>query len=397
MRRYEMADVGYLIDLSGVQLDDQNMSWIQAFPYGKYDHPVYGEIEFDPTKAQAVAENFAQNVRGTEIDVDYDHKAHGGEAAGWVRKAEPRTDGLYIAVEWTKKAAQKIKDKEYKYFSPEFADEWKHPKTGEVIKNVLFGGGITNRPFLKDILPLNMSELGMPSERPQEGSRMDPEKIRELLGLPKDATDEQVETALKERKPEDKPEDKKTPEELAAEAEAAKGGSGDGTPETIAASDLGLTAEVIQLAEKSPAIKSLVEAVQALGTQLSATQTALRLTEVESTVKELTEGPNALPAVKAEELKKFLSETDPKVAASVVSLLSGIKETGLVQLGETGRGAGAGEGPDGKDATKRFSDEVAKVMASDKLDYASAAERVASLQPELYTEYTQAAYSFKEN
>lgn len=374
-----MADMGYLVELNSLRFNDADRtSWIQAFPYGKYDHPVYGEIEFDPAKAADAAQNFATNVRGTEIDVDYDHKAHGSEAAGWIRKAEARTNGFWIMVEWTKKAYEHIKNDEYKYFSPEFADEWKHPKTGQVVKNILFGGGITNRPFLKDILPLNMSELGMASERPQEGSSMDPEKIRELLGLPKDATDEQVETALKERKPEEVPEEVATPPET----------------EAIAASEV-LPMEVIQLAESNPLVKSLVEHVTALGTSLHQTQTALRLSEVNGVVKQLTEGTSGqiLPASVQGELTDVLLATDAATGAKIVKILSDLKQSGLVQLGEIGHGGGAGTG-DGQDVAKKFNESVQKIVQNDKLSYADAVERAASLDPQLYDEYRASVYSF---
>jgi phage I-like protein len=386
-----MADMGYLIDLNSIKLDDEaNMtSWLQAFPYGKYDHPVYGEIDMSPDKAARMQKNFDDNVRGTDLDIDYDHKAHDSVAAGWIRKAEARSNGLWIMVEWTKKAWDHIKAKEYKYFSPEFHDEWKHPKTGQVFKDILFGGGITNRPFLKDILPINMSELGMPSERPQEGKGMDPKELRKLLGLPEDATDEVVNTALAERlaakeEPKEEKKEEKTPAELEAEKRA----------EAIAASE-GLPKEVIQLAESNPAIKALVDHVTALGTQLSATQGALRLSEVASTVKELSEGSNALPAVVQEDLTKLLSESDVKAAERFTTILKQIQGVGLVKLGETAYTGKAGEGEE--DAAKKFAEEIAKVMLSDKLDYAAAAERVASLQPQLYAEYTQGAYSFREN
>ena len=34
-------------------------------------------------------------------------------------------------MEWTAKAWEAIKSKAYRYFSPEFDDEWSDPKTGE--------------------------------------------------------------------------------------------------------------------------------------------------------------------------------------------------------------------------------------------------------------------------
>lgn len=155
---------GYMTELSGIELSDTATggatSWIQAMPLGKYTHPFFGEIDFTPERLQRFADSVANNVRMTQLDIDYDHKMFTAEAAGWVQQAEFRpNEGLYLLVEWTKEAVQKIKDKVYKYFSPEFSDAWTNPKTGATYKDVLFGGGITNRPFLKDILPINLSEL----------------------------------------------------------------------------------------------------------------------------------------------------------------------------------------------------------------------------------------------
>src|SRR5689334_15458589 len=112
--------MGYLVDLSTVQLSDGDSpsSWIQAMPLGKYQHPVYGEIDITPDRVQRFADNVKNKVRDTDLDIDYDHKATTGEAAGWVKDAEARADGLWVFVEWTKSAAQKIKERAYKYFSP---------------------------------------------------------------------------------------------------------------------------------------------------------------------------------------------------------------------------------------------------------------------------------------
>ena len=147
-------------------------------PLGKYSHPIYGEIDITPDKVQRFANNVNNRIRTTELDIDYDHKEYNGEAAGWVKQAEPRENGLWILVEWTAKAWEAIKSKAYRYFSPEFDDEWSDPKTGEKYTDVLFGGGITNRPFLKDILPLNLSEKFSELEGDKN---MTPEQIKELF------------------------------------------------------------------------------------------------------------------------------------------------------------------------------------------------------------------------
>lgn len=168
---------GYITDLSKYELSDDasapNTSWIQAFPIGKWTHPTYGDIEMTLDKAVSMAANANAGVRGQDLDIDYDHKANRQDAAGWVKQAEARTDGLWLNIEWTREAVQKIKDKAYRYFSPEFADEWEHTSSGQKFKNVLFGGALTNRPHLKGILPVNLAEYEEPKKN----------KTREILEL----------------------------------------------------------------------------------------------------------------------------------------------------------------------------------------------------------------------
>src|SRR5687768_14389241 len=160
------ARMGYWVDLSEAAIKLEELpsggaqSWIQAMPLGTYHHPRYGKIDIDLQRVQQFAANVNAGVRGIDLDIDYDHKILRTDAAGWVRKAEARgAEGLWLLVEWTKEAAEKIKNKAFRYFSPEFEDEWEHPKTRQRIKNVLAGGGLTNRPYLKDIQPINLSDL----------------------------------------------------------------------------------------------------------------------------------------------------------------------------------------------------------------------------------------------
>jgi hypothetical protein len=160
---------GHWIDLQGMVFADSDGTWLQALPLGTYDHPEYGDIRITPDRVQRFAMNVQQRVRGQDLDIDYDHKADTKIAAGWVSDAQARPDGLWVKVIWTPAAMQKLQDKEYRYFSPEFVDEWQHPKTGALYKDVLFGGALTNRPFLKDILPINLSEMVGDSMNPNDG------------------------------------------------------------------------------------------------------------------------------------------------------------------------------------------------------------------------------------
>src|ERR1700743_791798 len=113
-------------------------------------------MKFDQEKIQQFADGVNTKVRGIDLDVDYDHKGKTDKAAGWVKEAKVASDGLRLRVEWTPEGAKAVKDKEYRYFSPEFKDTWKDAR-GVEHKNVLFGGALTNRPYLKDLIPVTLS------------------------------------------------------------------------------------------------------------------------------------------------------------------------------------------------------------------------------------------------
>ena len=146
-------EYGYLTSLSDVEIPER----VNAMRVGTFNHPVYGEIELSQERLQRFADNVNAKVRGIDPDIDYDHKAKDGKAAGWVRSAEVDGDKLWLTIEWTEPAKEAIQNKEYRYFSPEYLDIWED-STGQEYEDVLAGGALTNRPFLKDLVPLNFSE-----------------------------------------------------------------------------------------------------------------------------------------------------------------------------------------------------------------------------------------------
>jgi hypothetical protein len=376
---------GYLVDLAKVKLDESNgvyTSVIQGMTVGKYQHPVFGEIDITPDRIKRFAENVNNHVRGTDLDIDYDHKARSGEAAGWVKSAEARNDGLFLHVEWTEEAAGKIKNKAYRYFSPEFDDEWTHPKSGQKFQDVLFGGGITNRPFLKDIMPINLSEAFASAEQVEtdEGGKMDPKKLRELLGLPEDATDEQVTTKLTELKT---AQDQNKP----GEGGDKKGGAGGASQ---------LSEEVIRLAEQSPAVKALTDLVATQSKQLEEIGTTLRLAEVKNTTTQLSESAaakkRAYPAAVLEGVQKLLLKvTDKQLSEEIVKTFSDLSDSGFVELGERG------STPDehSSDSVKQFEAAVKKFQDDNpKASYLDAVNEVARRDPKLFSEYRSESTAF---
>jgi hypothetical protein len=200
----ETTHFGFIVDLGKYKFDEEDgedlKRWIQAFPIGKWDHPEYGTIEMSLPKAVNMAANINAGVRGQDLDIDYDHKADRKDAAGWIERAEARVDGLWVLVDWTKEAFEKIKNKAYKYFSPEFMNVWTHPSSGQKFKDVLFGGALTNRPHLKGILPINLSEFE-PTETIEDPKKTERELLESIAAIynvqfTEDTTDIQLKDAI---------------------------------------------------------------------------------------------------------------------------------------------------------------------------------------------------------
>src|SRR5258706_10837626 len=118
-------DILYLIDISSIQLDEKDgttSSWVHALPLGDYNHPVWGKISVTTEKAKRFADNIKNKIRGIDPSINYNHNNE-DVASGWVKDGESRDTGLWVLVEWTKTAVEKIKAKEYRYFSAEYKDE----------------------------------------------------------------------------------------------------------------------------------------------------------------------------------------------------------------------------------------------------------------------------------
>jgi hypothetical protein len=163
-----LANLSYFIELRGVELAEKDLTWLHAMPVGTYDHPVYGELSFSSERLARFADNVKNKVRKIDLDIDFDHKqdiAKGSQAAGWIKDADVKDDGLWIGAQFTDDAKAEVKAGKWKYLSPEFQDEWTDAQ-GNKYQDVLLGAGLTNRPFLKDLLPIAASEDYVEQLRP---------------------------------------------------------------------------------------------------------------------------------------------------------------------------------------------------------------------------------------
>jgi len=382
---------GWWVDLAKVTLSDTGggaTTWVHALPYGTYQHPLYGKMDFDASKLTALANSVKTKTRGIDPDIDYDHKADpvkGNLAAGWVKDAEVRNDGLHLQVDFTPAATKSIKDKEYRYFSAEFVDAWQDAN-GTTHKDVLFGGGLTNRPFMKNLLPVNLSELLSevpPPVPPTQEAEVDLKKLCTLLGLPETSTEENVLAKLGEmasgvvKLTEDV-------KKLTDENEKLKKDP-----------NAGLDPELMKLVEASPAFAKMFADSQAKDQKLTEMQQAMRLTEVNAQLGELQRGKTfaLAPSVK-EDVRNILLKSTGDAAKLLTELLNKVMDgSALVDLSERGH---AGRRLDDVDVTRRFNDMIKQYMEANKdADYGTAVEVIAQQNPQLFNEYRESTYQFK--
>jgi phage I-like protein len=349
--------------------DDSGQTWIQALPLGEWQHPLHGLINITPQRVANFVKNFYDKVRGQDLDIDYAHKEFGDQAAGWIIDVADRgATGLWLLVEWTPKALQSLKDKEYRYFSPEFADKWMHPGSKKTFKDVLFGGAITNRPFLKGITPINLSEFG--HEQQQEEKDMDPvlKKLADLLGLKlaDDVSDEDATSAVAEaitKLQEPKKDEPATVEEAKKLAES--------NPAVAT-----LLAENARMKEEQERDRKDIRELMARN----------RLSEVKLMLDGLDEpGKFALSPVAKKKLSEVLVKLTEKDATDLVQAFQDTLKNGIVQLGERGvRNRGTSESGD---QVVRFHETITQLQTEKKLSYADAVKQVIADQPDLWDAY----------
>lgn len=134
----------------------------------------------------------ASMANGRPLPFDYAHEipiamqqGKSAPASGWMTELKVSDGGIWARVDWTKRGAASIADKEYRYLSPWFL----HAKDGTVLR--ILGAGLVNTPNLVQLPALAGARRS--TEPMNELLR----QLLELLNLPKDTTVEQAIAAVK--------------------------------------------------------------------------------------------------------------------------------------------------------------------------------------------------------
>lgn len=334
--------IRFAVDLEPLKFNDEEnrVSEVQIMPFGRYQHPVHGELVFDSTRAEQFAYNINNRVRRTDLDIDYDHKKYDGRAAGWIKHGTVRPDGLYATIEWTEPAYQSLKKGEYRYFSPEFMFNWTDPKDNVTYENVLSGGALTNRPFLKDIKPINLGEIEMDELL---------QALRQRYQLSDDASAEDIVAEVtKDEVPKAEDAVISHNQDTGAVEISIPGVNGTVTytPEPVMA-DEGEDDELVKLAEDNPAIQRMLDEREADRKRIANLERANRFSEVNEKLTQLSTDDVRYAPVVLDEARKIAVELNDDARSSLFSLLDTILKDGIVDLTESRSGVDPSASADG--------------------------------------------------
>lgn len=131
---------------------------------GKFYDPRYGEFEITRKMLNSMVSNFKNNVYGQKIVLDVSHNASNG-AAGFFQELFVDQGRLRGKVELTNYGIEAIKNKGFIYVSAEFHDDFEDNEQRIKHGPTLLGAGLTPRPVIKRLDPIQLSEDSM-SDKP---------------------------------------------------------------------------------------------------------------------------------------------------------------------------------------------------------------------------------------
>lgn len=180
---------------SAVPLDNSGEvpDWVHLLPAGD----VRTADGRGPYRVKAMQSICAASIQpGKKLPLDEAHSTDKGAALGqphpargWITQLEPRDDGIWGKVDWTKSGTALMEDKAYAGISPAIL----HDKDGNVLK--VLRASLTNTPNLVGLTSLHSEEVGMDLKA----------MLIELLGLDSNADDATIAAALKAKLEGDKP------------------------------------------------------------------------------------------------------------------------------------------------------------------------------------------------
>jgi phage I-like protein len=173
------------VEVSGVP------SEIKILPLGRV-HSQKGDFTVDDESVELIRKQFKD--RKLDLVIDYEHQTLAdvqAPAGGWIKDIYKGDGALIAKVEWTPKATEYLKNKEYRYLSPVVMVRKRDQKA-----TALHSVALTNTPAIDGMFPV-VNSLTI-EDYSEGGTTMDLKEIAKALGLPETATEEEVKKAIEE-------------------------------------------------------------------------------------------------------------------------------------------------------------------------------------------------------
>lgn len=140
--------------------DGATQTWVTLTRTGDFSDPRYGDFSITLSMLQKMVQNFDAHVAGQDIFLDVAHKHSDGAAAKVLKLAiEPagNTSKLRALVEWTPFGIDAVRNRGFAYLSAEYHEAWEDPETKTAHGCVLLAAGLTTRPVIKHLDPIQLS------------------------------------------------------------------------------------------------------------------------------------------------------------------------------------------------------------------------------------------------
>lgn len=175
---------------------------VPVFREGEFEHPLYGDLEFDTEFLNRLISNYKRSVLHREVAFDVSHRRYDGGAIAWIRedvaqpltleKVEVPTPGggtrmlnvLFADIFLNRRGAKLVQGHEYRYFSAEINQNYTtrekvSPQDLTTMSGLetrelddedrilvehgptLMGGGITNNPFIPGLGEVKFTDDGV--------------------------------------------------------------------------------------------------------------------------------------------------------------------------------------------------------------------------------------------
>ena len=153
-----------------VALSEQQTQFIyNLLPVGHFYDKRYGEVWVTPEKLNQMEKNFGK-YPAYEVPVKIGH----GDGA----KSPGKVKGLEITMTVDAETAKAINDKQYRYMSAEFDENYQDKETGEFVGAVLLGAALVNQPANPYMEPLVL--VDDIEAKTDKGGKIDMNEVEEL-------------------------------------------------------------------------------------------------------------------------------------------------------------------------------------------------------------------------